>query len=234
MEKVIFTKDGLLCSFWENPATTWTERKLSETELPISWVLPYVVEIREGVTLRDVLVSLKPYEDAMSFMFLNDLMGLSFNTVRDALLNAEPDESKIKSDLITLMWVGEVTQGEDPGMSMYPTIMSVEFDNRDPENGLENYMPLHDISISNMLDRPFELDDWLEFFDVDQMTVPIMSGGFSWSFYDFMRGILSELTVFSYNRGIITLPNGVQNAPLPIESLFSHIDGLDAFYEAEK
>jgi len=234
MEKVTFTKDGILCSFWDAPTTKWTERKLSETELPVSWVLPYVVEIEDGLTLRELLTSLKPYEDAMSFMFLNDLMGLSFNTVRDALLEAEPDTSRINTDIIALMWVGEVTNGEDPGMTIYPTIMSVEMDDRDPENELENYLPLHDISVSDMLEKPFELDDWLEFFEVNEIGTPVLSGGFSWSFYDFMRGLLSELTIFAYNKGLVTLPGGVQNSPLSIEALFEHIDGLDSYYASEK
>lgn len=234
MEKVIFTKHGILCSFWDAPTTKWTEKKLSETELPVSWILPYMVEIEDGLTIRELLESLKPFEDAMSFMFLNDLMGLSFNTVRDSLLNGELDDHKIKTDVITLMWNGDVDQGENPGINIYPTIMSVEFDEKYPDNEMENFQPLHDISLADMLGKPFELDNWIEMFETNQIGVPILSGEFSWSFYDFMRGLISELTIFAYNKGLVTLPGGVQNTPLTIDVLFEHLDGLDNFYETKK
>jgi len=235
MEKVTFTKTGLTGSFWERTSSKWTDKDLASANLPITWFLPYSTFFEEGVTLTDILNGLTPFLDQVNFVFANYLMGIKLEDLRLVLEKAPNPEDPAKADTICLIWAGEVRAGEegDDLISIFPSIVALEV-SPDDDDELDQFRPLYDITPSDLLNKPIVLDDWIEFYDIKKVDTTLMEGVFDWTLYDFLGGILSELTLYCYKAGLIKLPEGSQVGPMGIQDLFDHIDELDEYYKNEK
>ena len=223
MERILFTKTGILCSMWDHKLAKWNEVDLTESQIPFSWCLPYSVEVDEGVTILEILNNLKSQWDHVNYVFVNPMMGIRMEDLLTAVTSANKKE-RSSVNAVCLNWAAEMRNDEDRGMSMYPTILGVVMNDDDEDE----FHDLYDLSISDLLNQPLVVDDWLEVVDSeDQLGDPVFDGAFAWSLYDFLNGILSELTLFAYSYGIVSLPEGVQTSPISITDLMNHIDDID-------
>lgn len=229
MEKITFTKAGIGCTIWDHKLARWTDLKFDETQIPFSWCLPYQVEIEDNMTIQDVLNSLKSQSDHVNYIFANPLMGLKLEELIDALVSATKKE-RSTVNAICLMWNAEMRREENNGVAMYPMLMGVEMNDDEDD---DRFHDLYDLSAVDILEKQLVLDDWLEVIDDENPDEPVLDGAFAWSMYDFISGILSELTLFAYSYGLISLPNGVQTSPVSIVELLSHIDDIDRIVKDE-
>jgi hypothetical protein len=235
MEKVKFTKNGLVGSFWDHNTAKWVDRDLFSSNLPITWFLPHSTYVDDGVTLTDVLNGLTPFIDQVNFVFVNYLMGIKLEDLRTVLEKAPSPEDPAKTDTVCLIWAGEIRADEegDDLLSIFPSIVSLEISPNDDDE-LDQFRPLHDITPSDLLNKPIALDDWLEFYNVKEVDKTVMEGAFDWTLYDFLGAVMSELTLYCYKAGLIKLPEGAQVGSMGIKDLFDHMDDLDEYYKNEK
>ena len=65
MEKIIIKKSGLYFSFWDEDTLSWTDRLISDSDLPITWYFQYSIEIEEFLTISDLLLLFAQYHIAL-------------------------------------------------------------------------------------------------------------------------------------------------------------------------
>ena len=231
MEKVIFTKNGILGTFWDAKSSKWIDRELKDSNLPISWFLPHQTSIADGVCVSDVIKGLEPFYDQVNFIFVNALMGINIQDFFKALNESSISENTVKTDNVCLLWNGEIRENpeNEDEISIFPTLHSLESSTLDDE--LDEFHSLYDISSKDLLFKPLLLDDWLDFFKSSNIQETILEGGFSWNLYDFLSGLFSEISLYCYKTGLVKLAEGSQVGPLNITELFEHIDDLDNFYK---
>jgi len=236
MQKITFTKKSILISFWDEQGEKWQDRDISGSDLPISWYLPYEVFVEPKVTIRDVLNRLMPYADQVNFMFVNYLRGLPLEDVVKILTTAKVEKSGTKVDAMCLIWVGEITQTEveDGAVDIYPTLMALEIDDIDPEGENDTFHSALDIDIKQLLDSELVVDDFLEIYHEDTPDEIEVSGITGWSLFDFLRGLLGELVMYSFANRFIQMSELSNLPPLTAEELFKHMDNLDKFFKNGK
>jgi hypothetical protein len=201
--------------------------------LPITWFLPYEVYVEDGVTLRTILNHLKPYSDQINFVFVNYLTGLPFEELLTSLDESSDMDDIIKTDAVCLLWVGQVRsieeEEEDLELAVFPSIMALELIG-DDDDGEDEFHNIHEMSVNQLLDQPFILDDLLEYYDEDSIDETLFSGVTSWNLFDFVGGILKELTIFAFANGIFT-KSSANLPPLSSKELFDHLSDLDKFFK---
>ena len=231
MEKIIFKKEALLASFWDVSEIKWVNRPVASSELPITWFLPYIVEIEEGLTIREILGLISPYIEQIDFIFINYLKGLSYQKLVDALFSSPITEEVHKSDATCLLWVAEVkTVNGENHTDVCANLTSIEFGPDEDEDDSVLY-PLTDMTISQLLDKELVLDDWLELANVMSPDEILYEGVNQWTLFDFIGGILSELAIYAYSTGLVSFEEGSGLVPINSIDLFDHIDSLDNFYK---
>jgi hypothetical protein len=231
MNKLTFTKKSILFSLWDESSTKWIQRDITETDLPITWYLPYEVFVDEGVTLRDVIQLLTPYTQSLNFVFVSYLKGLLFEEVLDSLQTSEVRTTSIKADAICMLWVGQIKplDDEDDSIDMYPTLMALEM-GEDEDGEEDEFHSIYELSVNQLLDKQLVLDDFLEFYDESQPEETTFSGVTNWSFFDFTRCILSELVMHCFTNGLFPTSDAHIN-PMTSTELFEHLDQLDIFFK---
>lgn len=225
MEKVIFSKNGVLCSIWNQQVSNWSSIDLDKTGISLAWCLPYAVAIESGMTIREILNSLKPYAEQVDFLFSNSLMGLNFVKVLDAIEIADLSRD-VHVNNVSLSWVAENDVEEEPNLAIYPVITG--FTLGDDDDGDEDeFHDLYDLSTEDILNAEFVLDEWLEVYGAG--PEPVLETNLSWTLYDFLGGLLSDLTLYAYSYNLIELPNGIQTSPIEVTDLINHIDDLEGY-----
>lgn len=232
MQKITFTKKSIQFSLWDESAESWQNRDIAESDLPITWFLPYEVYVEDGVTLRHILNHLKPYSGQLNFIFVNYLTGLPFEELLISLDESSDMEEIVKTDAVCLLWVGQVRpieEEDDNELAVFPSIMALELigDDEDSEDEFHN---IHEMTVKQLLDGPFILDDLLEYYDEDSIDETLFSGVTSWKLFDFISGILKELTIFAFANGIFTKSSD-KLPPLSSKELFEHLSDLDKFFK---
>ena len=81
MEKIIIKKSGLYFSFWDEDTLSWTDRLISESDLPITWYFQYSIEIEEFLTISDLLLLFAQYQEDLEFAFSKSLLIVPFNEI---------------------------------------------------------------------------------------------------------------------------------------------------------
>ena len=236
MQKITFTKKAILISFWDESQEKWQDRDISESQLPISWYLPYEVFIEPKVTIRDILTLLEPYFDHLSFIFVNYLKGLSLDDVKKCLTDSKSEKPIVKIAAMCLIWVGEIKEieGDEESIDIYPTLMALEIDADDPGGENDTFHSALDVNLKQLMDSEFVLDDLLEIYREDDPEQTEVTGVTGWSLFDFIRGLLSELVIYSFANRLIQLSELSNMPPLTADELFKHMDNLDKFYKNER
>jgi hypothetical protein len=231
MQKITFHKKSIQVSFWDETAEDWQDRDISKSELPITWYLPYEVFVEEGVTIREVLTLLKPYSEQINYVFINYLKTVSFESLLESLFGADREDT-LDDDvsLICMLWVGQVKplDDEEDELSAYPTLMALDATG-DEDSDEDEFISIHEISITQLLDKPLIIDDLLEY--VDDLMDSQFSGITSWSLFDFIRTLANELTTYSFVTGVFPKSELDNLPPLSSTELFEHMEDLDDFFK---
>ena len=233
MQKLTFTKSGIIASFWDSESENWQERPLLESALPISWFLPYETFVEEDVTLNDILTHITEYHLHLDLIFVNYLKGIPVETLIDNLKNARPWDERVKVDAMCLLWFASsksIEGEEDPQLDTYPTLMGLEM-SEDEDLDEDEFHSMHEVTITQMMNSPFILDDLIEFFEAEDPEEILLSGVTSWTLFDFLRSIFGELVVYSLTCGIFQRVEGDVEPPISSTELFEHLDDLDKFFK---
>lgn len=186
MQKLTFTKTGIVCSFLDQSSSKWIDRDIFEAELPFTWYLPYAVVIEEGVTVREILSHLLKYEEQINFIFVSHLKGLQLSELIKSIESVDKETDVEKVDAVCLLWIGQVkplAEEEDPFLAIQPAMMALEMpDLLDEEE--DELHSIHNISAKQLMDSPFVLDDLLEFVDSDEAEEAQFSGLVNWEVFD--------------------------------------------------
>lgn len=230
MQKITFHKKSIQVSFWDETKEDWQDRDISKSELPITWYLPYEVFVEEGVTIREILTLLKPYSEQINYVFINYLKTVSFEGLLDSLFGADREDSIEDVGLICMLWVGQVKplDDEEDELDAYPTLMALDATG-DEDSEEDEFISIHEISITQLLDKPLIIDDLLEY--VDESMESQFSGITSWSLFDFIRTLASELTTYSFVTGVFPKSDLDNLPPLSSTELFEHMEDLDDFFK---
>lgn len=235
MQSLTFTKTSIIASFWDESSEKWQDRDISESELPITWYFPYEVFVDEGVTIRDILDQLQKYSSILNFVFISYLMGISIESLFESLSSKKSINPTVNIDMICLLWIAETSEiiGEST-VNMYPTLMALEMsEEEDDEEGEETddkFHSIRELSISQLLDTQFMIDDIFELYDNNNPNDIIFSGVTNWSVYDFIRSIFKELILYSFSNGIFKRSDTLIIHPLSSTELFEHMEDLDKYF----
>lgn len=236
MQKITFNKKSILISSWDESSEKWIDQSITESELPISWYLPYEVFIEPKVTIRDVIKLLEPYTDQLNFIFINYMRGLPFDELVKLLNSAKIEKSKVKVDAVCLIWVGEIkpVEGDEDSVDIYPTLMALAIDELDPEGEDDTFHSVLDINIKQLLESELVVDDLLELYREEEPADTEFSGISGWSLFDFMRGLLGELVMYAFANRMVQLSELSNLPPLTADELFKHMENLDKFFKNGK
>jgi hypothetical protein len=94
MQKITLKKEGIFFSFWDEQSASWIDKEIAEAQLPISWYLPYSVQIEGELSTCDILRLLEPYADQLQQIFSNSLAGIQLTDIYTVL--QKPLENKPK------------------------------------------------------------------------------------------------------------------------------------------
>lgn len=228
MQKIKFTKGSILASFWDENGEKWQDRNIGDSDLPLSWYLPYEVVIDQKVTIRDVLTHLSKYEDQVNFMFVNYLRGLSITDLIKVLTTAKTEKPGANATVACLIWVCKISEAEeDDIIDLYPTLMAMEIDTKD---NTEIFKSAFDIDVNCLLDLELIADDLLEIFHENEPTETDISGITRWRLFDFLSGLLDELVSYSFANRLIQISEFSNLPPMTSAELFKHMESLDKFF----
>jgi hypothetical protein len=236
MQKITFNKKSILISFWDDSCEKWIDRNINESDLPISWYLPYEVFVEPKVTIRDVIKLLEPYTEQLNFIFINYLRGLPFDELVKLLNSAKVEKSKVKVDAICLVWVGEIKpiDGDEESVDIYPTLMALDMDELDPDGENDTFHSVLDTNIKQLLDSELVVDDLLELYRAEDPDDTEFSGITGWSLFDFIRGLFGELVMYAFANRMVQLSELSNLPPLTADELFKHMENLDKFFKNGK
>ena len=232
MQKITFTKTSILCSFFDQSSLKWIDRDIVDSQLPLSWYLPYTVRIEEGVTIRQILSLLERFTEQIDFMFVNYLKTVPYSELTAALTKAETGGETDKVDSVCLLWAGQVKEIQDSEnfLITQPVLMAFEMIDEEHVEDDELYS-VHELSVKQLLDTQFVLDELLEYYDEADPTDDEPFGGLvDWTLFQFLSGLLSELTIYAYVNGFFPGIENIELAPLTVSQLFEHLDELDQYY----
>jgi hypothetical protein len=239
MEKITFTKTDILYSFWDESSGKWIERSLSTSELPFSWYLPYEVYIDSDVTLLDLFDKLEKYSNLINVIFINHLKAIPLETLISLLKQNLDTPSNHEIDNLCILWSGEVKSVkniEEPLINQTPAIMGLQFDNTTDtlDEADDTLYSIRDMSVSQILELPIILDDILEFIDPDDDTDIILEGITSWTLYDVLGIICTELSTYCFVKGLLSKTYGIKTTPLAASEFFDYLETLDKFFNKQK
>jgi hypothetical protein len=234
MQKLTFTKQSILISFWDDSSEKWIDRDISEASLPITWYLAYDVYIEKDVTIRDIITILTPYAEQLNFVFIAYLSGMQMEDIFIELINSPAEEPDLKIDALCMLWVGQVKKeptAEDPTLNTVATLLALEIIDEEDEDSEDELHIIYDITSNQLLDTPVVLDDFLEYYDDSKDSEESVFSGISgWKFFDFMKTILNELVLYSFTTNIIKRTD-VSSEPIGTTELFRHLDDLDKVFK---
>jgi len=235
MQKITFTKTSILCSTFDQTNLGWIDRDIADSQLPISWYLPYTVKIEEDVTLRDVLTLLSAYTDELNFMFVNYLKTIPYEKLVSVLIESDDIEHSNEIDSICLLLAGQIKEIEDSETLLItqPRLMAFEIIDEDRVDDDDLYSVL-EISVKQLLDTQFILDELVEYYDDVNPDDEPFSGLVDWTLFQFISGLFSELAVYALIKGLMPGVENLAFAPLTVSQLFEHLEELDQYYLAQK
>lgn len=221
-------------SLWDETDEKWIERNILESNLPITWYLPYEVYLEENITVADVLDLLSEYTDQINFIFINYSKGIPFEEIVKCLVEAKPKKSNLKIDSVCLLWIGELSEADEEfdEVEIYPAMMALEIDETDPDGENDQLYNISELNIKQLMNSNLVLDDILEIYRTDGSEEIAVSAITSWTLFDFIRGLLNDLLSYAIINRLLLVSEFSKVPPLNSEELFNHLDNLDKFFKS--
>lgn len=238
MHHITITKTTMLASIWDDLLSEWRDEDIAISDLPIVWYFSHDVVIEENVTLRDIITQLKNHANILNIVFVSYLIGISIESLYESLLIEEPIASDNDIDTICLLWIAESSTVEDiVQLNMYPTMMALQVlseEDDDDDTEPDAFYSIRELTCSQLLDTSFILDDIFELYDEADPDDVIYSGTVTWSLYDLIKAVLTDLTTYSLTTGKFKKPDSIEITPMTVPELFVHLDKLDKFFSNAK
>lgn len=238
MQKITLNKSGIHFSFWDEQTANWIDKNIEEAGLPLSWYLPYAIQITEEISVRDLFRILKPYRDQVELHFLHSLAGVNLEEVFVILEQASLEKRDIDPDCVILFKIGEVGHVIEEGdelnfLNNYTVLMGLELvgdeDDENNDGSDDNLHHLSEIDFKDWCDLPLGVDDYLEYVDVETEEV-MFEGLVNWSLHEFISCVLSQVSITLQVRESVSEHSSkspIESGPIQIEDLFDWIDDLD-------
>lgn len=237
MQKITINKSGIHFSFWDETSQNWIDKNISEANLPISWYLPYAIQINEDITVRDFFQIIKPYRDQIELLFLNSLAGVNLDEIYVILEQANLEKNKIDPDCVVLFKIGEVGKVKEGDetlnfLNRYTILMGLELVGEDDETNDGSHDNLHhlsEIDFKDWCDLSLGIDDYLEYVDSETEDV-LFEGLINWSLEEFINCVLSQVSITLQIRQSVSEHSSkspIESGPIQIDDLFDWIDDLD-------
>ena len=233
MEKIIIKKSGLYFSFWDEDTLSWTDRLISDSDLPITWYFQYSIEIEEFLTISDLLLLFAQYQEDLEFAFSKSLLIVPFDEIL-SIINKPVGLSLIEPTELYLIKLGEIRKSEIsiPYIISYPTLMGLEVIG---ETGDEDVLySLTDIKFDDWCTLTIQIDDYLEYMDPEKNEVEF-EGIIQWTLYEALSCIFAQITNSITFTKIKDNPEEFQSVntggPIIVSELFSWIDDIDKYFK---
>lgn len=233
MQRILIKKNEIIFSYWEEQSASWVDRNIKENTLPISWYLPYSVEVEKDVTLRDFLRSVSNYEKEIELIFANYLGGIPLSVILKQVESSDFAKKDLPINTLYLFKIGEINYVQDeelPLINIYPVLVGLY--ERENEIVNEDVYYLSTYDVRNWVDHRIEIDDLIEFTNVSTSEVET-TGLITWNFFEIISTVLYQVSVsFQVSKAIILVNNEDQLAsgPMLIDELFIWIDELDRIF----
>ena len=210
-----FYKDKITTFVYNEELTDFVEVSISELEEPLSEYFNYIVDIVDGVTVKDFLTLLSKYAEDINKMFSGFNHGNKIELYLNELsLPVEQDYLK-ECDEIEMIWDAEVVKEE--GVSYIADW--VTFCGR-----ILNFKPAHEydiptramhiVPLRNWKDLPLKLNRFVLYQETSatnfkKMTTKL-SGVKQFSFFNLLSGFIYELTYHGTPEQQIALSNDIK------------------------
>jgi hypothetical protein len=228
MQQVTLKKDGLYFSFWDEASSSWIDKIITSASFPISWYLPYSVKIEGELTIRDILLILKPHRDLVQLIFANSLGGINIDEVYETLNQPGHTETKAPMNCIYLFKMGEVIPVENQELmfyNIYPVLMGLNI--VDEIEGEDVYhLSSHDLR--SWCDLQFGIDGFFEYVDVTNDEL-VMEGIIAWQLFEVIGSILSQISITLQVTQTIKIGDRskLETGPMKMEELYVWFEELD-------
>jgi hypothetical protein len=182
-----------------------------------------------------VLTLLSAYTDELNFMFVNYLKTIPYEKLVSVLIESDDIEHSNEIDSICLLLAGQIKEIEDSETLLItqPRLMAFEIIDEDRVDDDDLYSVL-EISVKQLLDTQFILDELVEYYDDVNPDDEPFSGLVDWTLFQFISGLFSELAVYALIKGLMPGVENLAFAPLTVSQLFEHLEELDQYYLAQK
>lgn len=232
MQKITLKKEGIFFSFWDEQTASWVNKNISEVNLPISWYLPYSVQLEGELTVFDTLELLEQYVEQLQAIFSNSLVGIKLTDIYEVLRKPLEKKVDVPMNCVYLFKIGEITPiKDDPNeyLSIYPVMMGLNIN--DDEDSEESVYHLTSFDVRAWSSLPFRIDYFMEYTDVSTEEI-VLDGVVNWMFFEVIHCLLLQVSLCMQVTKVIPTKedNQLKSGPMLIEELLLWIDELDRIF----
>lgn len=229
MQKITLKKEGIFFSFWDEQTASWINKEISEATLPISWYLPYSVQLEGDLTVCGVMKLLEPYSDQLQVIFSNSLAGIKLTDIYEALKKPLEKKIDVPMNCVYLFKIGEISPiKDDPDqyLSVYPVMMGLTID--DKEETEESVYHLTSFDVRSWCKLSFGIDHFMEYTDIFTEEI-VLDGVVNWMLFEVIHCILSQVSLSMQVTEIVPPRDDdrLKSGPMLIDELLLWIDELD-------
>jgi len=229
MQKITIKKEGIFFSFWDEQTASWIDKEISEVNLPVSWYLPYSVQLEGELTVCDIMKLLEPYSDQLQAIFSNSLAGIKLTDIYEVLKKQLEKKTKIPMNCVYLFKIGESTPIKDEEnnyLSVYPVIMGLDIN--DDEDTEEDVYHLTSFDVRLWCTLPIGIDYYMEYTDISTEEI-VLDGVVNWTFFEVIHCLLSQVSLCLQVTEVIPVreDSKMKSGPMLIDELLLWIDELD-------
>lgn len=226
MGKIIITKDSITVSKWDQNLLDWIESDISKVNHQLSWYLNYTVILNKDITIRQILLLLKPYKNQIESIFSNALNGITYDEILNPSKNLK-ELNNIELTRIYLIKSFEISK-VDEDYEFIQNILNIIGVKEYPESDLETTYSLSSFSLSQILDIPIFIDHLVDYFDLSNDDIRF-SGLMKWTLFEVLDILLlqvSQIIKLEKNPDQLT----ELTEPLTITELFTQFLELDTVF----
>lgn len=227
MQKITLKKTGIFFSFWDELVQQWVDRNITESGLPLSRYLPYVVQVDDVITLRDLLNHLAPFRNQIQEIFSSALSGITCEQMQQVIDSTKTD-TNVPMNVLYLFKIGELSTIPDDELKLVSTYSVLMGLNTDAVLEKEDVYHLSSYSVIDWIDLPLMIDDFIEYIDVDTQQA-ILTGVLDFHLYEIIFTILSQIALTLQVKNAVSSMETKQltSGPMTVDELFAWFGELD-------